>query len=128
MVEMKKEEAERRIREFVTNEATVSYFCALEGATLAIYPGEMAIGHSVTAEIKNDEPLAALKCPGCEYFHIEEVTDEVEHDIDAGIYLGDDGHVRELEDVIWEYMEKEDLEERREWIIKELLEDWEDRQ
>ena len=125
---MEKEEVERIIRGFVTNEATVSYFCALEGATLAIYPGEMAIGQSVTKEIKKDEPLAALKCPGCEYFNIEEVTDEVCHDIDAGIYLGDDGHVRELEDVIWEYMEKEDLEERKERIIEDLLEDWEDRQ
>lgn len=125
---MEKEEVEKTIRGFVTNEAVVSYFCALEGATLAIFPGEMAIGQSVTKEIKKDMPLAALKCPGCEYFNIEEVTDEVEHDIDAGIYLGDDEHVRELEDVIWEYMEKEDLEDRKERIIEELLEDWEDRQ
>lgn len=125
---MGREEVERIIREFVTNEVTVSFFCALEGATLAIYPGEMAIGYSVTAEIKKDIPLAALKCPGCEYFNIDEVTDEVVHDIDAGIYLGDDGHVRELEDVIWEYMEKESLEERKDQIIEDLIEDWEDRQ
>lgn len=125
---MGREEAERAIREFITNEAVVSYYCALEGATLAIYPSEMAIGHFVTAEIKKDKPLAALKCPGCEYFNIEEVTDEVVHDIDAGIYLGDDGHVRELEDVIWEFMDRDDLEERKKRIIQELIEDWEDRQ
>ena len=123
-----REEAERIIRGFVTNDATVSYFCALEGATLAIYTGEIAIGQSVTNEIKKDTPLAALKCPGCEYFNLEGVTDEVVHDVDAGIYMGDDGHVLELEDIIWDYMEKEDLEERKEQIIKELLDDWEDRQ
>jgi hypothetical protein len=128
MVGMEREDAERIIRGFVTNDAIVAFLCALEGSTLAVYPGEMAIGQSVTKEIKEDMPLAALTCPGSEYFNIEEVTDEVVHDVDAGIYMGDDGHVLELEDVIWDYMEREDLEIKKEQIIKELLEDWEDRQ
>jgi hypothetical protein len=124
---MTKEEAEAIIRGFVTNEVTVSFFCALKGATLAIYPDEIAIGISVTNEIKKDEPLAALKCPGCEYFNIEEVTDEVVHDCDTGIYLTIDGGERELEEAIWEFTDRDDLEERKERIIEELIDDWEDR-
>ena len=124
---MEKEEAEKTIRTQITNGIVVSFYCALEDSTLAVYPGEVAIGKMVSEEIKKDKPLAALKCPGCEYFNIAEVTDEVVHDCDAGIYLGDDGHTRELEDVIWEFMDQDDLEERKEQIIQELIEDWEDR-
>ena len=124
---MEKYEAEEKIRTFVTNHTLVSYFCAEKKATLAIWEGEMAIGESVTTEIKKDKPLCAIKCPGWEHFLPIFVIEDLEFDEDTELFYDYSGREFELEDAIWDYMDRNEMEERKEHLIRELLDDWEDR-